>query len=109
MVNSEKLTKEWSYSRINDIRAILSKYKINKTGRLSKSLKIKLIKNGSSVQFSSIFYGRYVRSHYWKKEGIDIFAPVFTVKDLVKQLTTDYKKQIIGEIKQSLVGPAIKQ
>ena len=64
----------------------------------SKSLKIKLIENGSSVQFSSIFYGKYVRSHYWKKEGIDIFAPVFTVKDLIKQLSTDYKKQIIDKV-----------
>ena len=93
------LTGEWKNAKISALRDILSKNKINKTGRLSKSYKIKLIQQGDkqSIDFYSMFYGKYVRAHYLK-QGFDIWEPLSDVRSLIKKLSVDFKKQVVEEI-----------
>jgi hypothetical protein len=97
-----ELSKEWKYSRIKEIRSILSSKKINKTGRLSKSLKMKINQGKNpSIDFYWMFYGKYVRAHYLNK-GFDILSPIKNVSELIKKISVDIKKQIIDDVKKTI-------
>ena len=109
-IEISSLTKQWSDAKISSIRQILSSNKINKTGRLSKSLKIKIINDPKNprLDFYSIFYGKYVRAYYLKT-GLDIYGPIANVQDLIRMISTDFKKRIIPEVVKNLQTEANKE
>jgi len=99
----KSFSKVWSDKKVKSIQDILSSKKINKTGRLSKSIKLSFSETGgiAYIKFSTVFYGKYVRKHYLKK-GFDIFGPISQIKDLVKAMSDDYKEQVLKEVIESL-------
>lgn len=100
------LTKQWSDAKLKTMREILSTNRINKTGRLAKSYKIKIIQQHSNqeLDFYAMFYGKYVRGHYLEK-GLDIWGPLKDVKDLIRVLSVDFRKQATKELVNKLTFP----
>ena len=99
-MNINDVTKDWSFSRVKDIKKMLANKNINKTGRLSRSIRTKL-NGGDNINIEAywVYYGKYVRNHY-RKKGFDIVAPLKDVTLLKRDISVDLKKQIIKEIQE---------
>jgi hypothetical protein len=102
-VNYKKAAEKWAYERTNKIKKILSFYRINKTGKLSRSTKFKFVgtDKGLTIEFYQIFYGAYVEA-YWLKYNLDILKPIRDVSELLKIISTGYKNEIIKDFKRTL-------